>query len=399
MCTTAALEQGRFSMSSSPLLPAVTASFRSAFQAAPSVVVRAPGRVNLIGEHTDYNDGFVLPCAIDFHTLIAARSRDDALVRVVATDYGDAIDEFRLDAPITPRPDALWANYVRGVVQVLLARGIALHGAELAISGNVPQGAGLSSSAALEVATGQAFKSLQHLGELSATMLALIGQQAENQFVGMNCGIMDQLISARGEAGHALLIDCRSLAARAVPMPAGVAVMIVHSRVKRGLVESEYNTRRAQCEAAARHCGEKALRDLNLKLLVGRATGLDGVTLRRARHVVTENERTLDAADALASGDLRELGVLMAQSHTSMRDDFEITVPAIDQLVEIAQAAIGREGGARMTGGGFGGCVVAVLPESRVEAVRAAIESQYRAPSGEGATVWVCRASAGVGEL
>ena len=177
----------------------------------------------------------------------------------VATDYGDAIDEFRLDAPITPRPDALWANYVRGVVKVLLERGVALRGAELAIAGNVPQGAGLSSSAALEVATGQAFKSLQGLNELSATQLALIGQQAENQFVGMNCGIMDQLISARGEAGHALLIDCRSLDARAVPMPAGLAVMIVHSRVKRGLVESEYNTRRAQCEAAARHYGVKAL--------------------------------------------------------------------------------------------------------------------------------------------
>jgi len=383
----------------SPLLSRVTASFRSAFDAAPSLVVQAPGRVNLIGEHTDYNDGFVLPCAIDFHTLIAARSRDDKRVRVVATDYGDAIDEFRLDAPITPRPDALWANYVRGVVKVLLERGVAVRGAELAISGNVPQGAGLSSSAALEVATGQAFKSLQHLGELSATMLALIGQQAENQFVGMNCGIMDQLISARGEAGHALLIDCRSLEARAVQMPADLAVMIVHSRVKRGLVDSEYNTRRAQCEAAARHYGVKALRELDLPTLEARAAGLDAVTLRRARHIVTENQRTLDAADALARGDLPRLGLLMAQSHVSMRDDFEITVPAIDQLVHIAQRAIGSEGGARMTGGGFGGCVVAVLPVARADAVRTAIETHYRAPSGEAATIWVCRASAGAGVL
>ena len=384
---------------SSALLPRVTASFRSAFGNTPSVVVQAPGRVNLIGEHTDYNDGFVLPCAIDFHTLIAARPREDALVRVVATDYGDAIDEFRLDAPITPRPDALWANYVRGVVKVLLERGVALRGAELAISGNVPQGAGLSSSAALEVATGQAFKSLQHLGELSATMLALIGQQAENQFVGMNCGIMDQLISARGEAGHALLIDCRSLEARAVPMPADLAVMIVHSRVKRGLVDSEYNTRRAQCEVAARHYGVKALRDVDLAALEARGAGLDAVTLRRARHIVTENQRTLDAADALAQGDLNTLGVLMAQSHLSMRDDFEITVPAIDRLVEVAQRAIGGQGGSRMTGGGFGGCVVAVMPEDRVAAVRAAIERDYRAPGGEAATIWVCHASAGAGAL
>jgi galactokinase len=392
------VDETRITMTS-PLLPRLTATFQASFQAPPSLVVQAPGRVNLIGEHTDYNDGFVLPCAIDFHTLIAARPRADMLVRVVAADYGDANDEFRLDAPITPRPDALWANYVRGVVKVLLERGLALRGADLAITGNVPQGAGLSSSAALEVATGQVFKSLQGLAELSATQLALIGQQAENRFVGMNCGIMDQLISACGQAGHALLIDCRSLDVRAVPLPAGVAVMIVHSRVKRGLVDSEYNTRRAQCEAAARHYGVKALRDLDLAGLEAGAGGLDALTLRRARHIVTENRRTLDAAEALSQGRLDTLGALMAQSHASMRDDFEITVPAIDQLVQIAQQAIGAQGGARMTGGGFGGCVVALMPEARVDAVRAAIEAGYRSPGGEPPTVWVCHASAGVGVL
>ena len=383
----------------SPLLPRVTASFRTAFEAEPNCIVQAPGRVNLIGEHTDYNDGFVLPCAIDFHTLIAARAREDMIVRVVASDYGDALDTFHLDAPITPRADAQWANYVRGVVKVLLERGLPLRGVDLAISGNVPQGAGLSSSASLEVATGQVFKSVQGLSELSATDLALIGQRAENQFVGVNCGIMDQLISARGEAGHALLIDCRSLDARAVTMPPGLAVMIVHSRVKRGLVESEYNTRRAQCEAAARHYGVNALRDVDLAALQRGAAGLDAVTLRRARHIVTENQRTLDAADALAAGDLKRLGVLMAESHVSMRDDFEITVPAIDRLVEIAQQAIGAAGGARMTGGGFGGCIVAVLPEAMVAMARAAIEANYRAPSGEAATIYVCRAAAGAGRL
>ncbi len=381
----------------SPLLANLTATFEASFQSPPELVVQAPGRVNLIGEHTDYNDGFVLPCAIEYHALIAARGRDDATVRVVAAEYGSALDEFRLDAPIVPRTDALWANYVRGVVKVLLERSVALRGANLAIAGNVPQGAGLSSSAALEVAVGQAFKSLQHLGALSATVLAQVGQQAENQFVGVNCGIMDQLISARGEAGHALLIDCRSLDARPVPLPAGVAVMIVHSRVKRGLVESEYNTRRRQCEAAARHYGVKALRDVDLPTLDARAGGLDALTLRRARHVVTENRRTLDAAGALACGDLVALGALMADSHASMRDDFEITVPAIDQLVAIAQQAIGPEGGARMTGGGFGGCIVALLPEAKVEAVRAAIAAQYRGPGGEEATVWVCHACAGAG--
>ncbi len=383
----------------SPLLKRVVTSFDAAFDAPPTLLVHAPGRVNLIGEHTDYNDGFVLPCAIDFHTLVAAMPRDDSTVRVVAADYGGTLDEFRLDAPIGRRDDAPWANYVRGVIVTLLERGLPLKGAELAIAGNVPQGAGLSSSASLEVAVGQAFKSLQGLDQLSPTDLALIAQRAENAFVGCNCGIMDQLISARGAAGHALLIDCRSLAATPVHLPDDVAVLIVHSRVKRGLVDSEYNARREQCEAAARHYGVKALRDVDAAMLEARAAGLDATTLKRARHIVTENQRTLDAAKALAEGDLKRLGVLMAESHASMRDDFEITTPAVDRLVEIAQAEIGDEGGARMTGGGFGGCVVAVLPESRVAAVRAAIEADYRAPSGEPGTVWVCHASEGAGEL
>jgi len=383
----------------SPLLKRVVTAFDAAFDAPPTVVVHAPGRVNLLGEHTDYNDGFVLPCAIEYQTLVAVQARDDTMVRVVAADYGNTLDEFRLDAPIVPRPDAPWANYVRGMVQMLLAHGLPLQGVEMAIAGNVPQGAGLSSSASLEVAVGQAFKSLQDFDSLSATDIALLAQKAENQFVGCQCGIMDQLISARGEAGHALLIDCRSLDARPVHLPDDVAVLIAHSRVKRGLVDSEYNTRREQCEAAARHYGVKALRDVDVATLESGKAGLDATVYRRARHIVTENQRTLDAAAALAANDLAALGVLMAQSHASMRDDFEITVPAIDQLVEIVQQAIGSAGGARMTGGGFGGCIVAVLPEALVPAVRAAIEAQYRAPSGESATVYVCHASPGAGVL
>ena len=248
----------------SSLLLRVLGAFSASFDAAPTCVVQAPGRVNLIGEHTDYNDGFVLPCAIDYQTLVAAQPRDDTVVRVVAADYGDKVDEFRLDAPITALTgaDMGWANYVRGMVKMLLDHGLPLRGAELAIAGNVPQGAGLSSSASLEVAIGQAFKTLQGFDDLTATDIALLAQRAENQFVGINCGIMDQLISARGAAGHALLIDCRSLEAQAVHLPDDVAVLIVHSRVKRGLVDSEYNTRRQQCEAAAAHYGVKALRDV-----------------------------------------------------------------------------------------------------------------------------------------
>ena len=377
----------------------VEASFAAAFDATPQAVVRAPGRVNLIGEHTDYNDGFVLPCAINYETLVAGRLRDDQRVRVVAADYGNAIDEFRLDAPITPRTDLPWANYVRGVVKMLLEHGLPLRGADLAIAGDVPQGAGLSSSASLEVAVAQTFKTLQGLAALSPIDIALLAQRAENEFVGCQCGVMDQLVAACGQAGHAVLIDCRSLQVRAVKLPADAAVMVVHSRVSRGLVDSEYNSRRAQCEAVSRFFGVKALRDLSLDTLVAQSNELDPL-LRRARHVVTENQRTLAAADALASGDLRRMGVLMAQSHASMRDDFEITVPAIDQLVSIAQRAIGSEGGeggARMTGGGFGGCIVALLPRARVAAVRDAIATHYRAPSGVPAIVYVCDAAAGAG--
>jgi len=263
----------------------------------------------------------------------------------------------------------------------------------------VPQGAGLSSSASLEVAIVQAFKTLQGLADLDPTDMALIAQRAENRFVGCNCGIMDQLISARGQAGHALLLDCRTLQARAVPLPAGVAVLIVNSRVRRGLVDSEYNLRRRQCEAAAQHFGVTALRDATPAMLARHGAALDPVVLRRARHVVTENQRTLDACDALAAGDLRRMGELMAASHASMRDDFEITVPPIDRLVEILQEAIGPAGGARMTGGGFGGCVVALLPQAQVAAVVAAVESHYRTPAGESAAVYVCRAAAGAGPL
>jgi len=377
----------------------VTQAFTTTFAYPPQHLVQAPGRVNLIGEHTDYNDGFVLPCAINFGTYIAANTRADAIIRVVSADYGAEMDEFRLDQPILPLADGAWPNYVRGVVKNLLEHGLPLQGADLALAGNVPQGAGLSSSASLEVAVTQAFKTLQGFHDLNPTDMALIAQRAENHFVGCNCGIMDQLVSARGEAGSALLIDCRSLVTQAVPMPSDVAVMIVHSRVRRGLVGSEYNTRRLQCEAAAKHYGVKALRDLSLTRLQTDAGDLDATVLRRARHIVTENQRTLDAAAALAAGDLRQMGQLMAASHDSMRDDFEITAPAVDRLVAILQAAIGPVGGARMTGGGFGGCAVALMPLDKVEAVRQAVDEQYRSPTGEAGTVYVCQASKGAGSL
>ena len=384
-------------MSESPLIEHTRSAFSDKFGVAPPLVVQAPGRVNLIGEHTDYNDGLVLPCAIDYRTVIAARERDDRIVRVVAADYANATDEFSLDAPIERRDDPMWANYVRGVIDVLVKRGLPMRGLDMVISGDVPQGAGLSSSASLSVAVCRAFATLPGFENLSPIDMALIAQQAENDFVGTKCGNMDQIISASGVEGHALLIDCRSLQTQPVPIPAGAAIMIFHSHVERGLVDSEYNTRRRQCEEAARHFGVKALRDVDAAMLEARGGELDPLTLRRARHVVTENARVEAAGQALAAGDLPRMGELMAASHVSMRDDFEITVPLIDQLVDIVKGVIDTTGGVRMTGGGFGGCVVALVPEEQVADVSAAVEQKYRGPEGQLATIYVCRAAAGAG--
>lgn len=371
--------------------------FADTFGYAPSHSIQAPGRVNLIGEHTDYNDGFVLPCAIDYQTVIACARRDDRQVRVVAVDYDNQQDSFSLDAPIEPLSEPMWANYVRGVVKHLQQRDASFGGVDMAISGNVPQGAGLSSSASLEVAVGTVFQQLYQL-KLDGAAIAVNGQEAENQFVGCNCGIMDQLISALGQQDHAMLLDCRTLGTRAVSMPEDVAVVIINSNFRRNLVGSEYNTRREQCETGARFFNKKALRDVTLEEFAAAEQQLDPLVAKRVRHVITENARTLEAADALSSGDLQRMGELMAASHASMRDDFEITVPPIDQLVEIVKAEIGPRGGVRMTGGGFGGCIVALMPTELVDQVKAAVAQQYEAQTGIKETFYVCKASAGAGQ-
>ncbi len=374
-------------------------TFEETFGKVPEHCFQAPGRVNLIGEHTDYNDGFVLPCAIDYQTVIAASPRNDNKVVVVAADYQNQKIEFDLALPVPKSKTAFWSNYVRGVAQVLMEKGFRLRGANMVISGNVPQGAGLSSSASLEVVTGLTLTSLSGV-TVPPAELALIGQQAENRYVGCNCGIMDQMISACGEKDHALLLDCRSLITRSVSIPEGSAVVIVNSNVKRGLVGSEYNARRRQCERVAQHYGVQALRDLTLEQLESEKGGLDLIAWRRARHVVTENARTLLAVDALARGDLETMGELMAESHGSMKEDFEITVPAIDGLVKIIKQVIGHRGGVRMTGGGFGGCVVALVPEVEVEAIRTAVTAGYPSISGGlVADIYVCQASSGAGSV
>jgi galactokinase len=355
----------------------------------PTLQVRAPGRVNLIGEHTDYNDGFVLPCALQYEVAVSARATGGQTIDVVAVDF-DERDRFDISAI---ERGGSWRDYVRGVAWVLGQR-FPLAGAEVAVAGDVPQGAGLSSSAAIEVAIGRALAEVAGVA-IDPSDLAVAAQRAENEFAGCSCGIMDQLISARGVTGHALLIDCRTLECTPVSLPADAAILIIDSGVKHSHAGGEYNVRRAQCEAAAAHYGVKALRDIDVARLERDAAGLDPVAYRRARHVVTENARTVAAGDALATGDLRAMGRLMRDSHASMRDDFEITVPAIDTLADIANAAIGDAGGARMTGGGFGGSVVALLPLAQAEAVSAEIIANYRMPSGGAPTIRLCQAADG----
>lgn len=376
----------------------VDAGFAAHFGGAPTLLAAAPGRVNLIGEHTDYNDGWVLPMAIGVGTIAAVRAVAGAELKVVALDHGEATT-IRLDGPVARAAHGHWSNYVRGVASALRDQGLPLAGAEILVAGNVPQGAGLSSSASLELAVGLALSALAGRPDHDRGSLARAGQSAEHHFAGCACGIMDQLVIASAEPGSALLIDCRSLATRAVPLPPDCAVLIVESGIERGLVDGEYNLRRHQCEAAARHFGVAALRDLGPEELAAGAAGLDPVALRRARHVVTENARTLAAADALAVGDLSRLGELMAASHASMREDFEITTPAIDRLAALLADAVASAGGARMTGGGFGGAVIAVAPIDALAAAGDAVRQHYRTPAGDAPRIMLARPAAGAALL
>ena len=361
-------------------------------------MMQAPGRANLIGEHTDYNDGFVLPCAINFHVIVASASRSDTIVRVMAADYQNQVDQFDLSEDILTHHYLPWANYIRGVVKILLSRGKILRGMDIVVAGNIPQGAGLSSSAALEVAIIQSFACVCKL-DIGRREIAAIGQQAENEFVGCQCGIMDQLASVEGMLGHALLIDCRSLEIRTIKIPANTQILIINSHVRRDLVESEYNLRRQQCRDAARLMNVKALRDVSANNLDGSLLQLPEQVAQRARHVVSENQRTLDAAKALESSDLTKVQALMAESHLSMRHDFEITVPEIDHIVDIVSESLGGLGGARMTGGGFGGCVVCLVQSELVSKICLAVQKLYRQKTNRVASIYHCTASNGAGEV
>ena len=364
----------------------------------PHLMVRAPGRVNLIGEHTDYNDGFVFPAAIDRATYVAARPRDDGRVHVFAVDLGDE-DEFSLD-DIDHSAAHPWSNYIRGVAKGLVVAGHRLEGANLLITSDVPRGSGLSSSAALEVSTGYAFQLLNRLNILGEE-LALLAQGAENSFVGVNSGIMDQFISALGRRDHALLLDCRDLNYRPVPLPADAQIVVCDSHVERTLAGSAYNQRRHECEEAVRilkqwHPKITALRDVTVAQFEEHAADLPDPVRARARHVITENDRVLRSAEALDAGDLAAFGRLMNESHASLRDDYQVSIPEMDVLVEAARRVPGCFG-SRLTGAGFGGCTVSLVARASVERFQQDVAAAYRAATGRATTIYVCRASDGVG--
>jgi galactokinase len=368
----------------------VVDAFRALFGNEPVGVACAPGRVNLIGEHTDYNDGFVLPMAIDRDICAAFRPREDRKVVVHSLDF-DETAEFDLDA--IERADHTWIEYVKGVAWVLTEAGLPVHGWEGVVAGDVPRGAGLSSSAALELVTMRVFAAISD-SAWDPTSAAVMGRRVENEWIGVNSGIMDQMVVASAIADHALLIDCRSLRTEPVPLPPNIAVVILDTATRRGLVESAYNERRRQCETAATMLGVTALRDVDSATLQANASRLPELTLRRARHIVTENERTVQAVAAMRAGDVARLGELMNASHASLSTDFEVTNQALETIVHLAHAHPACFG-ARMTGAGFGGCAVAIVDPRHVAGFIDIVSQRFTIETGFTPEAYLCRAAAG----
>lgn len=387
-------------MAEHELLQKVTRAFTARFQHPPALVVRAPGRVNLIGEHTDYNDGFVLPVAVDQAAWLAVAPTDGPWTTVRALDMKN--DEAVFPVGQVPSSVGGWSDYPKAVVWALLDRGIQPGTVDAVLTSSVPVGAGMSSSAAIELAFAFAWTTLGEV-DISLSDLALLCQKAENQYVGVNCGIMDQMISACGKAGHAMMLDSRTLERRYFPMPKGVAIVVSDSMVRRSLASSEYNVRRAQCEQAVRviqrHKPEvAALRDVTLSLLERHRGEMPEIVYRRARHVVTENARVVEFAKALYGGDIDAAGALMVEGHRSLRDDYEVSAPELDTLVEAAVEVPGCYG-ARLTGAGFGGCTIALVAEEAVPEFQAHIADTYDARFSKRPAVYVTHPADGVAKI
>lgn len=357
-------------------------------------IFRAPGRVNLIGEHTDYNDGFVLPAALDFATYVAASVRDDRRIRVASLNFDREL-EFDLDQPLQ-ETETTWAKYVQGVGLILEREGFALQGANLLIDSDVPVGAGLSSSAALEISTAYALATLSG-HKIDGMKLARIGQAVEHEFAGVRSGIMDQFVSVFGRKDHALFLDCRSMEWAAIPT-SSAQFLICNTRTKHELADGEYNKRRAECEAAAAFFGKTSLRDVTLEDLDERSVGMPEIPKRRARHIVTENARVVLSVEALKNGDLAAFGQLMDQSHTSMRDDFEISCAELDLMVDLARAS-GEVLGSRMTGGGFGGCTINLMKTGDHTDFIKKLTEQYESKTGIVPEIYRCQIGDGVREV
>ncbi len=373
----------------------LSSRFREKFGTSPRIF-RAPGRVNLIGEHTDYNDGFVMPAAIGFYTWVAAAKREDQVLEAYSDRFNEKIT-LSLDALVGP-PRRHWSDFVRGVAASLQNSGLKLSGLNLFIHGEVPLGAGLSSSASLEVATALALTSLSGI-DLPRLELVKLCQRAEHQYVGTLCGIMDQFIASFGAAGSALMLDCRSLEHQLIPMPRDIALVICNSMVRHDLASGEYNRRRADCETGVRllqpHLPEVgALRDIVISDLEAHKSVLPSTVYRRCRHVVTENQRVLAAARALQSLDAVQFGQLMYQSHDSLRDDYEVSCKELDLLVELA-ASTPDVFGARMTGGGFGGCTVNLVRAEGLALFKTHIAQAYWDEMGIAPDIYICEPAQG----
>ena len=365
-------------------------AFEARFGTTPEYIIRSPGRVNLIGEHTDYNDGFVLPMAIDRAIWLAIQKREDQNVVLHSLVFPDDLAFSLQDLQYNKG----WGKYVSGVAWALQQEGYPTFGWEGVLLSDIPIGAGLSSSAALEMAAAKAFSIIGDW-TFDRLKMAKIGQRTENEWVGANTGIMDQTIAVSGQAGHALLIDCRDLSTQHVRLPDHVSVVILDSSTRHSHTDSGYNVRREECETAARFFGASHLRDVTLKDFVLRSADLGDAPRRRARHVITENERVLLAVSALSEGNVIEMGKLMNESHASMRDDFEITIEEIDLLADLAQSETGCLG-ARLTGGGFGGCVVALVENQSVEQFTKNVQFTYAQRTGLEAKGYVCQPANGV---
>ena len=371
-------------------------NFELCFGTPPTVVVRAPGRVNLLGGHTDYNEGYVLPAAIDRAAWLAVAPRDDGYVHIAGWDM-NVSRVFRPDC--IPAADGDWADYPRGVAWAMMEANLPLGGMNALLTSDVPIGAGLSSSAAVEVAFAQAWQVLYGF-ELDRTQMALLCQRAESEYVGVHCGVMDQMASVWGRLGHALVLECRSLEVEQVPMPAEATMVVIDTGVRRELASSEYNRRREECERAAELLSANlphinGLRDVTPQDLMDWEETLPEILRKRARHVVTDNVRVLEAAKALRSGDLHKVGAAMCECHESLRDDYQVSSPELDLVAETAWGVPGCYG-ARLTGAGFGGCVVALVQEDAVDTLSRQVGRAYAARFRVQPTVTVCRTADGV---